>query len=305
MAAMSEEACHVHWSPTRLPQLSARMLLAVSVVLFAFVDCASATERIHVVLIGDSTMAKTTGYGDALCARFDRAVDCENLARGGRSSKSYRAEGLWDDALRRLRAPGYAATYVFIQFGHNDQPGKPGRSTTLPEFRENLRRYVGDVREARATPVLVTPLTRRSFKEGRLVDGLRPWADVASEVATEMKIASLDLHADSMRVVQTLGAEKALALAEVPAPADAIKAAQTGTTIEVAKPSTPPNTPSGHVPAFDYTHLGAAGASLFSQIVADEIGHQVPGLAPHLHGLRKTAASATTRAVDTRDRSQF
>ena len=270
---------------------------AASVALLACARPAVATERIHVVLVGDSTMATTTGYGDALCARFDRIVDCENLARGGRSSKSYRAEGLWDDALKRLRAPGYAATYIFIQFGHNDQPGKPGRSTTLPEFSENLRRYVSEVREAGATPVLVTPLTRRSFKENRLVDGLAPWADAAVAVAGETKTAFLDLHADSMHAVQALGAEKALALAEIPAPLDVVKAARTGTTVEVAKPTPAPGQ-TGHVPAFDYTHLGPAGAALFSRMVAEEICRRFPEFAAHVRNLRDATAVTTTRGAD-------
>ncbi len=269
-------------------------MLAASVALVACVRPAVAAERFHVVLVGDSTMATTTGYGDALCARFDHVVDCENLARGGRSSKSYRAEGLWDAALKRLRAPGYAATYVFIQFGHNDQPGKPGRSTTLPEFRENLRQYVRDVREAHATPVLVTPLTRRSFKENRLVDGLAPWADAAVAVAGETKTAFLDLHADSMHAVQALGAEKALALAEIPAPQDVVKAAQTGTTVEVAKPTPAPGQ-TGHVPAFDYTHLGPAGAALFSRMVAEEICRRFPDFAAHVRNLHDSAADTQSR----------
>ena len=54
-------------------------------------------------------------------------------------------------------------TYVLIQFGHNDQPGKAERTTDLAtEFPANLARYVDEVRAAGAMPVLVTPLTRRS-----------------------------------------------------------------------------------------------------------------------------------------------
>ena len=132
--------------------------------------CAQAPRRadpVRLLLVGDSTIARVTGYGDALCARFDDAATCVNLARGGRSSKSYRDEGLWGDVLERLREPGFATTYVLIQFGHNDQPGKPGRSTTLPEFTANLQRYVREARERGAIPVLVTPLTRRGFRSGR------------------------------------------------------------------------------------------------------------------------------------------
>jgi lysophospholipase L1-like esterase len=58
--------------------------------------------------------------------------------------------------------------HVLIQFGHNDQPGKPGRSTDLAsEYPANLKRYVDEVRAAGGQPVLVTPLTRRSFRDGQ------------------------------------------------------------------------------------------------------------------------------------------
>ena len=237
-------------------------------------------DHFRIILAGDSTMASVTGYGDALCQRFDAAVTCINLARGGRSTKSFRAEGLWEALLARLRESDAAPTFVLIQFGHNDQPGKPGRSTSLPEFTENMRRYVDDVRAAGATPVLVTPLTRRSFKDSRLIDGLAPWAQATIEVAHQSKTILLDLHADSIRAVAALGPEHALDLAELPPPESAQAAAKTGTTVEAPRP--PPSATGGHVPAFDYTHLGHRGATLFSEIVATEIRASVPPLAPHI-----------------------
>ena len=236
-------------------------------------------DSIHLVLVGDSTVARITGYGDALCARFDALTKCENLARNGRSAKSYRAEGLWDEVLAHAREPGYR-TFVLIQFGHNDQPGKAERSTTLPEFRANMRRYTDEARAAGAVPLLVTPLTRRTFKDGRLVDGLEPWAEATRAVARESGVVLLDLHRDSMTAVAVLGAVDALSLAELPPPPVAVAAAATGTTVEVEKPAA--STPAGHVAMFDYTHLGPKGAELFSGIVAEEITRSVPELAQHL-----------------------
>ena len=43
-----------------------------------------------------------------------------------------------------MRTPGFRRTWVLIQFGHNDQPGKPGRSTNLEtEFPDNIRQLEG------------------------------------------------------------------------------------------------------------------------------------------------------------------
>ena len=109
-----------------------------------------------IVLVGDSTTAVQGGWGGSFCAEHVTSfVACVNLARGGRSSGSYIAEGSWDLALAEMRTPGFVNTWILIQFGHNDQPGKPGRSTDLAtEFPANLRRYVTEARAAGAKPVL-------------------------------------------------------------------------------------------------------------------------------------------------------
>jgi lysophospholipase L1-like esterase len=264
-------------------------VLVAAALLPSCVNPSAREDRVHLILAGDSTVARVTGYGDALCARFDALTKCENLARNGRSSKSYRAEGLWDEALAHAREPGYL-TVVLFQFGHNDQPGKAERSTTLPEFRVNMRLYVDEVRAAGAVPILVTPLTRRTFKDGKLVDGLEPWAEATAAVARESGVALLDLHRDSMAAVAALGAVEALSLAELPPPPVAVAAAATGTTVEVEKPAA--SAPGAHVAMFDYTHLGPKGAELFSGIAAAEIARSVPELAYHLRKVPKAGETA-------------
>src|SRR5712671_6883252 len=115
--------------------------------------------RIRIILVGDSTMAPKSGWGPGFCADVVEQVECVNMAKGGRSSGSYRAEGSWAKVMDELKHNSdYASTYVLIQFGHNDQPGKPGRSTDLAsEFPANLRLYVEEVKATGAKPVLITP----------------------------------------------------------------------------------------------------------------------------------------------------
>jgi lysophospholipase L1-like esterase len=147
-----------------------------------------------------------------------------------------------------------------------------------------MRRYADELRAAGAVPVLITPLTRRSFRNAELADGLGPWAEATSAVARESGTALLDLHRDSMVAVTTLGAVEALSLAELPPPEATVAAAETGTTLEVEKP--PPSATGTHVPTFDYTHLGPKGAQLFSGIVAAEIAASFPELAGHVRSDR-------------------
>ncbi|HET6396215.1 MAG TPA: rhamnogalacturonan acetylesterase, partial [Pseudoxanthomonas sp.] len=237
-----------------------------------------------IVLVGDSTTAVQGGWGPSFCARHVTSfLACVNLARGGRSTYNYRAERSWEIALHELRPGPYQAVYVLIQFGHNDQPGKPGRSTDLDrEFPDNLRRYVREARAASAVPVLLTPLTRRQFRDGRLLDDLGPWADAVRRVAAELEVPLVDLHARSRAAVQGMGPVQAMRLAQARPLPQQIGAAQAGTTI-----GAPPAAPGAAAPAaqdnaaaepmgtpkeaFDYTHLGREGADFFAAIVADEL----------------------------------
>ncbi|WP_184649189.1 rhamnogalacturonan acetylesterase [Xanthomonas euroxanthea] len=266
-----------------------------------------------IVLVGDSTTAVQGGWGPSFCAQHVTSfLSCLNLARGGRSTSNYRAEGSWEIALHELRSGGYRQVYVLIQFGHNDQPGKPGRSTDLTtEFPANLRRYVAEARAAGAIPMLVTPLTRRQFARGQLVDDLGPWAEATRKVAQELQVPLIDLHARSRALVQGMGPVLAMRLAQRPAEPAQVLAAQSGTTIgktpvqalhsssSSSSSSSSKIVAAGSVSAsaqdnanaepmgqaklaFDYTHLGADGADLFAAIVADELAKHVPALRPLL-----------------------
>jgi len=245
-----------------------------------------------IVLVGDSTTAVQGGWGPAFCARHVTSVlTCTNLARGGRSTYNYRAEGSWALAEAEMRTPGYARTWVLVQFGHNDQPGKPGRSTDLQrEFPDNLRRYVREIRAAGAQPVLLTPLTRRQFADGVLIDDLAPWAEAVRTVAIEMQVPLVDLHARSRAVVQALGPVAAMPLAQAAATPAQVSAALGGTTVGAAPVAGAPaaqnnatTEPMGQAKvAFDYTHLGPDGAALFATLVTEELAQQVPSLRPLL-----------------------
>jgi len=244
--------------------------LAAVALVAAAAHAQDSASSLRVILVGDSTMATKSGYGDALCARFKPEVNCLNLAKGGRSTKSFRAEGLWDQvmALLRERRDGQADV-VLMQFGHNDQPGKPGRSTDLQtEFPANLARYIDDVTATGARLVMLTPLTRRSFNaQGRLDNALRPWAETTLRVAAEHQVPSIDLNALSHAAVQAMGETEADTLAMAPKPIDA-----------PAQGASAPDRGGASNPVFDRTHLGAKGAEMFSAMVAGQLVTTLPDL---------------------------
>jgi lysophospholipase L1-like esterase len=195
--------------------------------------------------IGDSTMATKNGYGDAVCEWLKGHATCFNLAKNGRSSKSFMAEGLWTEALAHMKNnPQQQKLWVLIQFGHNDQPGKPGRSTNLAtEYPQNLERYAQDARAIGANPVFVTPLIRRSFKAGQHQDDLIEWAQAMKQVALKLQVPLIDLHHMSKIKVISVGEDQADQYAE---------------------------TPKG-TPKFDRTHLGPLGACVFGAMVLNQL----------------------------------
>lgn len=257
-------------------------------------------NAVKVVLIGDSTTAVQGGWGPSFCGKhLTSFAACINLARGGRSSGNYRTEGSWALALHEIKSGGFNDTYVLVQFGHNDQPGKPGRSTDLAtEFPANLKAYVEEIRAAGGKPILLTPLTRRQFTDGKLIDDLAPWAQAVRKVAAETKTPLVDLSARSTAAVQAMGAAEATRFAQRPPSAEVMAAAKSGTTIAASTGVAPaPNAPAAAATAqnnaavepmgqaklaFDYTHLGGEGADYFATMVTAELAEAVPELRRYL-----------------------
>ncbi|GLH96246.1 hypothetical protein Pa4123_15200 [Phytohabitans aurantiacus] len=205
---------------------------------------------VRVLLVGDSTVTDDAGWGPGFRARASAGTECLNHAMSGRSSKSYRDEGLWEPALATR------ADYVLIQFGHNDQPGKGPERETDPDggFAANLARYVTEARAAATQPVLVTSLTRRQFDaSGRLNDTLGPYVAATRRVATDLDVPLVDLYAASTRLCEALGRAGCELLS--------------------------PREPDGSV---DTTHLNAEGGLRFGGLVADLAREAVPGLEPFL-----------------------
>jgi lysophospholipase L1-like esterase len=208
----------------------------------AVTGLSQAQAPVKIVLVGDSTVNLGGGWGAGFCATLTKNVTCVNKARNGRSSKSYLDEGAWKDALA-LRGD-----YYLIQFGHNDMPGKGSDRETDPDttYAANLRRYVADARAQGAKPVLITSLSRRNYKDGKLLMDLVPYASAAWRVAQEESVPLIDLYALSTKLLSTMTQVQA----------DEFNA--------TAHPDTKgaPATP-------DRTHLNENGSRVFGRMVAD------------------------------------
>ena len=178
-------------------------------------------KPIRIALIGDSTVASydkppadrpdLTGWGQVFGELFDDSVEIRNFALSGRSSKSFVREGHWAKVLEAK------PDYIFIQFGHNDEPGKGDRTTDpAGDYQDYLRQYIDEARSAGAVPVLVTPVARRTFESGKFVTTLTPYADAMKKVGREKHAPVIDLLSASMGLFSRLGDEGSTDLSAAP-----------------------------------------------------------------------------------------
>lgn len=145
------------------------------------------------------------GWGMALPRWVVAPAVVRNHAKNGRSSLSFRTEGLWD----RVKAEIRPDDHVIIQFGHNDEKPDAARHTDpATTFRDSLRKYLAEARALGAHPVLATPVCRRKFGEdGRLLDTHGAYPDAVRAVAREEGVPLLDLQAATARLLEEAGPE--------------------------------------------------------------------------------------------------
>ena len=123
------------------PTISLHIIIT-TLIYFGLTVSLFAQTPIKVALIGNSTVTADKGWGGRLSYKFQDHVTIYNAAASGRSSKSWYDEG---------RLPAVLAEnpdYIFIEFGHNDQPGKGADRETDPEttFQDYLKIYIDALR---------------------------------------------------------------------------------------------------------------------------------------------------------------
>lgn len=200
------------------------------------------------------------GWGQVFPLYFKEGIKIENHAKNGRSSKSFRDEGLWDIVLEKIK-PGH---YVIITFGHNDQKQDSPERYSAPDtdYRKNLERYVRETRNKGGIPVLATPIMRRRFDEnGKLYDTHGRYPEVVREIAKEKNVPLLDLHKQTEMLLKAYGEERSKEL------------------FLHIQPGEYASLPQGKE---DDTHLSAIGAFRVCDLAIEEIKLVVPEWVPYL-----------------------
>jgi rhamnogalacturonan acetylesterase len=174
-------------------------------------------------LIGDSTVKNGSGkgagglwgWGDFLYQQFDTTkVSIKNYALGGRSSRTFISEGLWDKVLARVK-PG---DYVIMQFGHNDggaiNDNSRARGTikgtgdeteeidniltkkheTVHSYGWYLRKYITGTKEKGATAIVCSLIPRNIWENGKVIRASEDYAIWAEESAVREKVFYINLN---------------------------------------------------------------------------------------------------------------
>ncbi|TWT86207.1 Rhamnogalacturonan acetylesterase RhgT [Pseudobythopirellula maris] len=196
-----------------------------------------APPKPRLVLVGDSTVKNGSGRGDrglwgwgqVIAERFDTSkIDIENRALGGRSSRTYLTEGLWEKSLARLR-PG---DFVLMQFGHNDggkmfDSDRPraslkgagdesvdgvvemtGKSETVHSYGWYLRRYIADAQARGATAIVLSPIPRDRWSDGQVLRADKDYGLWAKQAAEQAGAPYIDLNEITARRFERDGEQK-------------------------------------------------------------------------------------------------
>ena len=202
-----------------------------------------------IYIIGDSTVEDNKppfrGWGWALPKYVKEGGAVRNHALSGRSTRSFREEGLWDPVEKALSK----GDFLLIPFGHNDEKDDERHTDPDTTYPENLQRYCREAMDRGAQPVLLTPVSRRFFVGGgSLLYTHGEYPQAVRRLAEEQKIPLIDLKKASRELYLSLGEEKAAELFVRLAPGEN------------------PDFPEGHD---DKTHFNAFGADTICRLVVE------------------------------------
>lgn len=182
------------------------------------------TDAKKVHTIGDSTMQTydesatvTRGWGQYL-QQFFEGMTVNNRGKSGASSKSFYEEASFWTSVKKQLEPG---DYVVIQFAHNDEKTNGMDGSELKEYytkigdtasasatdyrgttpsgtyKEYLRKYVTETREAGCTPILCGPICRMYFSGNTIRrNGRHDLGDKFSKLTANGVLESQSVPAD-------------------------------------------------------------------------------------------------------------
>jgi lysophospholipase L1-like esterase len=188
-------------------------------------------EKKKIYLIGDSTMADNKnemacGWGMAFANYCDTTrVEVINKARGGRSSRTFTNEGLWNAVKKELKA----GDFVLIQFGHNDagaidkekfrgslkgngdetqQVVRDSITETVYTFGWYMNQFIRGCKEKGATPIVLSQTPRNEWPNEKVERRSETYCLWSKQAATKENTLYIDLNDIIATKYEQLGKEK-------------------------------------------------------------------------------------------------
>ncbi len=185
------------------------------------IDQARRKGKPVVFTTGDSTMKNNDkdedgmwGWGAVAGTVFnEKKCTVVNAGKAGRSTRTFLYEGHWDKVYNSLE-PG---DFVLIQFGHNDIGGidrdkergviasaddtchvykmqSNGQYRVIYSFGWYLKKFIQDVREKGATPILLSLTPRNEWHDGKIERRNDTYGKWYRQVAEETGVEFIDVH---------------------------------------------------------------------------------------------------------------
>ncbi|WNH10732.1 GDSL-type esterase/lipase family protein [Thalassobellus suaedae] len=248
--------------------MKAFQFLAILFFTISFSNCAQQSKiKPTVYTVGDSTVknGKGDGYsglwgwGDFISQFLDSTkVKVENHALGGTSSRTYQNLGLWDTVNNKLKK----GDYVLIQFGHNDNGPVndtirargtikgvgneteeidnmiTGDHEIVHSYGWYIEKIVKDAKAKGAIPIIMSPIPRNDWKEGKVPRNNKSYGLWAKQIAERNDVTFIDLNDKMASELEKYGEDNV-----------------TGTFFYKR----------------DHTHTSARGAVMAASIIADEL----------------------------------
>ena len=222
---------HTHFFE-RKTWLALLLLLFVATTSFVFYK----RQKPVLYIIGDSTVRNGDGtgkngqwgWGNFIADYFETTkISVQNLAIGGRSSRTFITEGRWDKILAVLKK----GDFVLIQFGHNDSGplddtarargtikgiSNQSREIYNPISKKQevvytygwyMAKYINDAKARGAVPIVCSPIPRNDWKEGKVIRSGESYAKWSADVAKAEGAYFIDLNNLVALQYETMGAE--------------------------------------------------------------------------------------------------
>ncbi|GAA5167727.1 rhamnogalacturonan acetylesterase [Viridibacterium curvum] len=174
----------------------------------------TSTAAIRIFIAGDSTASlygsdryPRMGWGQPFQQYFKSTATVVDDAKSGASTTSFLTTSNYADIKSKMKA----GDYLLIQFGHNDEDGNPAATT----FYNTLKTYVDYARSVGAKPILITPVTRRTFatdgsgnmKNSHITTKGGDYPQAVRNLGAATGTPVIDLTARSMTFFKSVGEE--------------------------------------------------------------------------------------------------